>query len=176
MSKRILCILMPENFQDFEFNVPYLMFNKKEYTVDIAGLAAGVATGAFGLEVTPNFILDNLTHKDFDTYDALVIPGGPGSTTYLWGNKKLQDVVRYFHEQKKIVATICYACIVPVQTGILTGKEATVYPTNEAKAVFKKHGVTFSAQGVVSLADDKIITAQGPTFAKSFGQAIIDML
>ena len=176
MTKRILCVLMPEQFQDFEFNVPFLMFTKKRYTVDIAGLRPGVATGAFGLEVTPNLFLANLTTKDFGTYDALVIPGGPGSTKYLWGNKKLQEVVRYFHEKKQIIATICYACIVPVQAGILTGKEATVYPTNEAKAIFTKQGVMFRDQGVVSLADDKIITAQGPTFAKSFGQAIIDMV
>lgn len=167
---------MPEKFQDFEFNVPYLMFTKKGYTVDIAGLRPGLATGAFGLEVMPNLVLDTLTTKDFDCYDALVIPGGPGSTTYLWDNKKLQEVVQYFNQQKKIVATICYACIVPVQAGILTGKEATVYPTDEAKAILKKHAVTFLDQGVVSLQKDKIITGQGPTFAKSFGQAIIDML
>jgi len=169
---------MPEEFQDHEFNVPYTMLTKKGYTVDIAGFrpGGGVAVGSFGLEVTPTMVLDNMVPVDFDCYNAVFIPGGFGSTTYLWGNKKLQEVIRYFHEHKKIVAAICYASIVPVQAGILIGKKATVYPTDEAKTVLKKHGVTFSDQGVVSLNDDKIITAQGPTFAKSFGQAIIDML
>ncbi len=176
MAKRILFILMPENFQDHEFNVPYTMLTKKGYEVDIAGLKPGVATGSFGLEITPAFVLDNLTPAEFDGYDALVIPGGSGSTTYLWHNDKIQAVVRYFSDHKKIVATICYACIVPVQAGILAGKKATVYPTDEAKAVLKKHGVMFSEEGVVSLSDEKIITGQGPTFAKSFGQAIIEML
>ncbi len=176
MSKRILFIVMPENFQDHEFNIPYMMLIKKGFTVDIGGFRPGIATGSFGLEVTPNFVIDTLTPADFDLYDAVVIPGGSGSTTYLWGNKKIQEIVKYFHDHKKIVATICYACIVPVQAGILTGKKATVYPTDEAKAVFTKHGVTFSNDGVVSLSDEKIITGQGPTFAKPFGQAIIEML
>lgn len=176
MSKRILFVVMPEHFQDHEFNIPYTMLTKKGYTCDIAGFRPGVAIGSFGLEVAVTYVLDNLTTKDFDGYDALVIPGGQGSTTYLWHNKKLQDVVRYFQSRQHIVAAICYASIVPVQAGILTGKNATVYPTDEAKAVFKQHGVVFCADGVVSLPDDYIITGQGPTFARAFGQAIIDML
>lgn len=176
MSKRILFVVMPEKFQDHEFNIPYTMLTKRGYTVDIAGFRPGVAVGSLGLEITATCVLDNLTPADFDSYDALVIPGGGGSTTYLWHNKKLQEVVRYFHDKKRIVAAICYASIVPVQAGILTGKQATVYPTDEAKAVLKKHEVVFCADGVVSLPDDKIITGQGPTFAKTFGQAIIDML
>jgi protease I len=167
---------MPEQFQDHEFNVPYTLLTKKGYTVNVAGLKPGVAVGAFGLKVTPTCVLDSLTNADLDRYDAVVIPGGPGSTKYLWNNQRLQEVVKYFHEHKKVVAAICYACIVPVQAGILTGKRATVFPTTESKAVFKQHDVTFVDQGVVTLKDERVITAQGPTFAQPFGQAIIDVL
>jgi protease I len=176
MAKRVLFVVMPQQFQDHEFNIPYTMLTKKGYIVDIAGLTEGDAISTSGLKVTPSCILDKLTSKQFDDYAAMIIPGGPGSTKYLWNNVKLQESVRYFHAHKKIVACICYASIVPVQAGILIGKKATVYPTDEAKAILKKNGVEFIDQGIVTEENEKIITAQGPTFAKIFGQAIIDML
>lgn len=94
----------------------------------------------------------------------------------MWENEEIEDVVLYFHDKKKIVATICYACIVPAEAGILTGKVATVYPTDEAKAIFTENNITFSDEGVVSLPEERIITGQGPTFAQLFAQAIVDML
>ncbi len=177
MTKRILFILMPEKFQDKEFNVPYTMLKEKGYVVDIAGLKPGEAVGAFGLKVTPNKVIDQEPFPGgFERYDALVIPGGPGSTKYLWGNTEVQKIVRLFREHNKVIAAICHACVVPAEAGILTGKKATVYPTDDAKAIFHKHKVTFVDEGVVRLPDDNIITAQGPTFASDFGQAIIEMV
>jgi putative intracellular protease/amidase len=176
MCAKVLFVLMPEQFQDHEFNVPHTMLVEHKNIVDVAGFKQGIAIGSFGLKVTPNLQLSNLSMDDYLSYDALIIPGGAASTKYLWFNKELQKVVQFFHMNKKLVATICYACIVPVQAGILTHKKATVYPTDEAKAVFKQHHVEFVNQGTVVLTEDKIITAQGPTFAKEFGKVIITSL
>jgi protease I len=163
----ILFILMP-NHKPEEFNVPHKMLIDAGHTVDVAGLEAS--------QPEPNLMLADLTSDHFNKYDALVIPGGPGSKKYLWNNKAIQDVINYFHEQRKIIAAICYAVIVVVQTGILLNKHATVYATDEAKAILEENGVRFSKGGCVSLAPEKIITAQGPPNAQEFGQAILDML
>jgi protease I len=176
MSKKILFILMPERYRDEEFTTPYEMIKGANYHIDVAGFKAGEAIGTHGNVFTPNLLLENLKDTDFDTYDALIIPGGPASTTYLWNNETIQKIIQYFHGNSKIVATICYACIAPVQSGILKGKNATVFPTEEAKVHFTENDVTFSADGCVTLKDDKIITAQGPGFAKEFGKAILDLL
>ena len=174
--KKILFALMPENYRDEEFSIPYDMLVKKEYQVDVAGFRMGEAVGSGGYKHVPNLQLDNLTNQDFDNYDALVIPGGPGSTKYLWNNEKLQKIIKHFHDNKKIVAAICYAVIAPVQSGILKNKLTTVSPTDEAKAILKENNVIFSEQGCITLQDEKIITAQGPKFANEFGQAIINLL
>jgi protease I len=176
MEKRALFILMPKNFQDFEFNIPYTTLKSKGHSVDVAGLEPGEAKGSKELRHTPNLQLSELTNKDFDLYDALVVPGGPGSTQYLWDNKQIQDAVQYFNSKNKLVAFICYASIIPAQTGILNGKQATVYPTDEAKDIFSHHNVEFVDQGVVTLKDEKIITAQGPNFAQDFANEIVSML
>lgn len=176
MNKSVLFILMPENYQDLEFNVPHQILTKKGCKVDVAGLKPGVAKGKLGGSFTPNLLLSNLSESDFDKYDAVVVPGGPGSVEYLWDNKNVQNVVKYFNSKGKVVAAICYAVIVPVQAGLLKGKKATVFPTDEAKAVLKNFGVEFVDTGCVTLKDDKIITAQGPKFANEFANEIVKIL
>lgn len=174
--KKVLFVLMPTGYQDFEFRVPYTILLAAGHNVTVAGFTNEQAHGAFGDTFTPDVGLDTLTNESLATYDALVIPGGQGSTQHLWNNTHLQALVRTFHEQKKLVATICYACAVPAQAGILINKEATIYPTDEAKELFIHHKVKFADQGCVVLDSERIITAQGPTFARQFAQEINNFL
>ena len=174
--KKVLFILMPENYRDEEFCDPYNMLKDKNYEIDVAGFISGEAVGSEGHKHVPNLVLNRLLDVDFDQYDAIIIPGGSGSTKYLWDNEKLQKIIRYFHDNKKIVAAICHAVVAPVQAGILKNKKATVYPSDDAKEILEKHHVKFKDQGCVVLENEKIITSQGPKFTKEFGQAIIDLL
>ena len=139
-------------------------------------MTPGEAKGVRGYTHTPNLLYADLKTDDLEKYDALVIPGGPGSTKYLWGNENVQKTILYFHENYKIVAAICYGVIAVVQSGILLNKHAATYPTDETKAILEEHGVRFSKDGCVTLSDVKIITAQGPKFAEDFGNAILGML
>lgn len=174
MSK-ILCVLMP-NYRDEEFTVPHQIIIDAGHTVDVAGLIPGDAIGAGGHAHTPNLMFSDLKKDDLKNYDLLMIPGGPGSKKYLWDKKEIQETISYFHENQKPIAAICYAVIAVVQSGILLNKHATVYPTSEAKDIFEEYGVRFSKDGCVSLSAEKIITAQGPKFAKDFGNEILKML
>lgn len=176
MTGFILFVLMPVNFKDIEFKKPYDDLQKAGYTVDVAGLKPGVAKGVDGLEHTPNLQLSAMKSTDFDKYSALVIPGGPGSTTYTWNNATIMKTVNYFANNKKIVAAICHGCPVLAQAGILTGKSATTFPSDLAKKVFKQHNVTFVDIGCVVAQTDHVITAQGPKNAAEFSQAILNML
>ena len=176
MVTAILFILMPVDFKDIEFKKPYDELHKAGYIVDVAGLKPGVAHGVDGLEHAPNLQLANLNEKDFDKYAAVVIPGGPGSTTYTWNNKQIMKTINYFASKNKIVAAICHGCPVLAQAGILKGKSATTYPSNEAKEVFKQCNVTFVDKGCVVSQTDHVITAQGPKYAAEFSQAILNML
>ncbi|MFH1832488.1 MAG: DJ-1/PfpI family protein [bacterium] len=175
--KRILFILMPNDFQDTEFLEPYEMLLTEGHHVDVAGLTSrNIATGKFGYQHTPNKILAEMGPQDFDKYDALVIPGGQGCTEYLWDNEDVIDVVNYFHDNEKIVAAICHACVVLAQTGILRNKRATVYPSNEALEIFEDNDVIFVDEECVTLPDEKVITSQGPQYARIFGKAILELL
>lgn len=163
---------MPKDFRDEEFYEPYNLLKAKGFDIDVANIKTGVAIGANGYKFNPNLNLKNMNSKDFDKYDALVIPGGPGSIEYLWNNNEIQSIIKNFHTNKKVVAAICYAVIAIVQSGILAGKNATVYPTKEAKEILQKNNVNFLHDGTVHLEDEKIITSQGPAFASDFGEQI----
>ena len=174
--KKILFILMPKGFQETEFKVPFTMLQDEGYAIDIVGLEAGDAIGHQGTHVKTTGTISKLTPQNIEGYEAVVIPGGPGSVDYLWDNEPLQALVKQFHQKNKIIATICYACIVPVQADILQETVATVYPTNQAKGILAEHGVEFSEEGCVSNTKKRVITAQSPKFAKQFAQAILVML
>lgn len=174
--QKVLFILMPENYQDVEFSVPYQMLVDRKYEVDVAGLKPGVATGVNGYKHTPNLHFDDLDEENLQKYDALIIPGGPASEKYLWNNAKLQDIIRYFHDSKKIIAAICHAVGILAQSKILVNKSATIYPSEDALDILKENKVKYIPEGCVILPNDKIITAQGPEFANKFGNSIINML
>ena len=174
MSK-VLFILM-QNYRDEEFTVPYEMILDAKHEVDVAGITPEPAIGVKGHRHEPNLVLSELSTQEFDKYAALVIPGGPGSTTYLWDNEELFEIIRYFHGNQKVVAAICHAVVAIAKSGILLNKHATVYPTDEAKAILEEYGARLSKDGCVALKPEKIITAQGPQFARDFGQEILNLL
>lgn len=174
MNKKILFILMPKDYRDEEFYEPYNILKENGFKIDVASTKKGVAVGASGYKFEPNLILNKI--KNFDNYDALVIPGGPGSIKYLWNNNQIQSIIKQFHNSNKIVAAICYAVIPVVQSGILKNEKATVYPTKEARNILEKNKVKFVLDGIVVLNDKKIITGQGPKFAKEFGEQIAILL
>lgn len=176
MAKRILFILMPRDFQDLEFSAPHNALTKAGHTVDIASLSSGTCTGSAGLLVTPTHLLSAMKPADFDQYEAVVITGGFGSPTFLWDNEEVHSVVRYFHEHKKLVATICWASVVPARAGILQNRTATLYPTDDAKQIFVENKVIFNDALCVPLEKERIITAQSPSAVEPFIEAILKQL
>jgi len=176
MQKNILFILMPDQYRDEEFDVPYAGLTAAGHKVDVAGFGLRPAQGSRGGSHTPNLLLSNLSKKDLKKYHALVIPGGPGSSTHLWDNPAVLDVINFFIEHKKLVATICHACVVLAQTGVLEGKEMAVFPSDDALRICKEKGAIISDEGCVVIENGTLITAQGPKFADQFTQAILTNL
>lgn len=175
-SKKVLFILMPKDYQPIEFKTPYEMLREAGHEVTIAGLEHGAAVASDGTKQQIDWVLEDFTEEKFDEYDALVIPGGPGSSIYLWGNSNVQEVAQYFHNNDKLIATICHACAVPAEAGILKGRTATIYPDDEAKKLFDRCDVLFSDKPCVVDNGAKVITAQSPNEAMEFGQAILNFL
>lgn len=168
---KLLLVIAPEQFRDEELDIPKKAFEEAGIDVDIASTAAGTCTGMLGAVAEAGMTFDEV---DPDDYAGIVVVGGAGSQDYLWGSKKLQALVRAFFEEGKVVAAICLAPVVLARAGILSGRQATVYPSPAAVAEMKKAGANLLEIPVV--ADMQVVTANGPTAAAQFADTIITKL
>lgn len=107
---------------------------------------------------------------DFDSYDALVIPGGIPGTPNLAAHAGTTKQLRRAYEAGKLVAAICAGPTVFSKIGILQGVHATCYPGQVGDLT----GAIYEEKPVV--VEGNIITSRGMGTAIEFGLAIIEYL
>ncbi|MBI3600780.1 MAG: DJ-1/PfpI family protein [Nitrospinae bacterium] len=168
-GKNILMVIAPERFRDEELNHPKEIFEKEGGMVKIACKRTGKCTGMFGATATPDMLIKDAKSAD---YDAVAVVGGMGSPEHLWGDAQLHKLLQEADKAGKVVAAICLSGAVLARAGILKNKEATVFETPESLKELQKGGARFVRKDVVI--SGKIITANGPEAAKSFGTAIVE--
>jgi len=168
---KLLVAIAPQNFRDEELNEPLAIFHKSGIEYDIASTKTGNCKGMLGGSTQASLTFDRI---DPSLYAGIIVIGGVGSPTHLWGNKDLIKLVGVFYSSKKLVAAICLSPVVLARAGILRGKKATFFQTPESLAEMKLGGAIITETPIVI--DGKIITANGPSAAKAFGNAIISAL
>lgn len=168
---KALILLMPEDFRDEEFQIPRDKLASSGVSVTVAGLRGGQAKGILGLTVLPDILINDVNVGE---YDALIVPGGPGSPRYLWNDQRVLSLVKEACNKGKIVAAICLSGAVLANAGILKWKNATVFETPQSLKVFNEKGVNYVKQDVV--VDGRIVTARGPAAAEKFAEEILRIL
>ncbi|RJS72252.1 MAG: DJ-1/PfpI family protein [Candidatus Syntrophoarchaeum sp. WYZ-LMO15] len=166
---RILIIIAPEDFRDEEVLVPEEIFEEYGFTVDVASTTKKVAEGMRGTKIKPDLAFSDVNVGD---YDAIVIAGGIGSREYLWGDDLLRSLVIEAYNREKIVAAICLSPVILARAGILDGKNATVFPDDEAIKELVENGAIYQDEEVV--VSDRIITGRDPHAARVFALRIIE--
>ncbi len=173
---KIAMIIAPEGFRDEEFFVPYNHFLEKGYHVDVFSTKTGIAHGMLGGTFDVKHSVDEL---DIHNYDALVFAGGTG-TPIVRSNTRVLDVVKEAYNLHKVIGAICWSPTVLAKSGILEGKNVTVWFGNDPEynmttaEVLEKYGAHYVNEPVV--VDGNIITANGPKHAKEFAIAIDEVL
>ncbi len=118
----------------------------------------------FNMKVTVDLTIDE-TH--IDDYDALAIPGGFEEYGFYDDayDERFLNVIRKFHEQGKIIASICVAALPLGKSGILEGKQATTYNKNGRirQKTLETFGVHVINEPVVI--DRNVITCWNPSTA-----------
>ncbi len=168
---KLLITIAPERFRDEELERPIRVFEEAGIDYDIASTTAGTCTGMLGAVTEAALTFDDV---DPDDYAGIVVVGGVGSQDHLWGNETLASLVKSFFEQGKVVAAICLSPVVLARAGILAGRQATVFPSPAAVREMAKGGANLVDVPVV--ADMQIVTANGPSAAAEFADAIVSKL
>ena len=124
-------------------------------------------TGSHGVV----FMADALASEvDFETLDAIILPGGGVGTQNLAADGTVCEIAKKFAAEGKLVCAICAAPSVLGAAGILKGKKATCYPGFEDRLT----GAELCDKAVVR--DGNVITGRSMGAAVPFGLAIVSYL
>ena len=171
MSGKKIAILAAHGFEQSELEVPQQRLKEAGATVDVVSPESGQIRGwdmkDWGRPVKVDRALDSAKADD---YDAIVLPGGQINPDLLRVNEKALKFIRAFYDQGKVIAAVCHAPWLLIETGIIRGRRATSY--HSIKADVKNAGAKWEDSQVV--ADEGIITSRNPNDLEAFSAKIIE--
>lgn len=161
-------IIASQNFRNEELFKPKEILEKAGAKAVVVSTTREEVRGMLGAQVKPDLLLSELEVKD---YAAIVFVGGVGAAQY-WDDPLAHTIAREALEKGKVLAAICIAPVTLARDGVLSGKRATVFPSEVEK--LKERGAIYTGAKVER--DEKIITASGPEAAEDFGKALLQAL
>lgn len=97
---------------------------------DSANGAGRIYTGAHGIAISADTMLDSLDSSALAGFDGVALAGGWQGMLNLKASQKLREILREFKAEGKLVGAICASPIVLDAAGVLGGKFAC-YPSCE---------------------------------------------
>ena len=116
------------------------------------------------IPVRADEMFDAVKHQNFD---MLVLPGG---TLTIKDHDGLQELIKKYHTEGKLIAAICAAPAALGRAGVLAGKTAVCYPGLE------KHLEGARIGSHIVETDGNITTAKGPAVTPFFALKLLEIL
>jgi len=165
---KVLMVVAPQNFRDEEYQKPRQVLEQAGFEVEVASKGVSEAGGMFGAKATVD---KDISQVNVDDYSGVVFVGGTGAAVYFEDETAL-TLAKTAFEKGKVVGAICIAPSILANAGILTGKKATAFSSEQANLTAK--GAQYTAEAVT--VEGKIITANGPQAAQEFGEKLFEVL
>ena len=165
MSNKKVGMMVANGYEEVEMLTVVDLLRRAGITCDIISVT-GESTLTSSHRVTVEADLQ-YEEADFDSYDALVIPGGMPGTINLGEHAGVCGQLKKAYEAGKLIAAICAAPTVFGKLGLLEGKKAICYPGMEEQLT----GAIVTCEPAVC--DGNIITSRGMGTAINFGLAIV---
>src|SRR5262245_32960863 len=167
-SMRIL-ILVGDDYEDLELWYPLLRLQEAGASVTVAGQQAGYTyRGKHGYPCTSDGAISEMRGE---TFDGILVPGG-------WMPDKLRrdpnvlNLVRYFAQSGKLVATICHGPWILISAGVCRGVRMTSTPGIRDDVT--NAGASWSDEPVVI--DANFISSRRPPDLPVFSLRMIEWL
>ena len=171
LNERKIAILATHGFEQSELEVPRDRLRKAGATVEIISLASGEIRGwdkkDWGRPVKVDKTLGQVSSAD---YDAVVLPGGQINPDLLRVEPAALKFIKDVFDAGKIVAAVCHAPWLLIETGIAKGRKMTSYKS--IKTDVANAGAKWEDSEVV--VDQGVITSRNPGDLEVFSAKIIE--
>ena len=169
-GKRV-AILSDNGFEESELTSPKKALEDAGAVVDIVSAQKGKIKAwdhdHWSIELDVNVNLDDAKTEN---YDALMIPGGVMNPDQMRLHTNYIHFAEEFLEAGKPVAAICHAPQLLIETGMISGREMTSYPSIKTDLI--NAGVNWQDKEVV--VDNGLITSRSPKDLEAFNKKMIE--
>lgn len=166
--KSALLVIAQDVFRDEEYAEPKAVLEARGATVTTASVAAGPASGRFGLPAMADIAVADAAARE---WDAVAFIGGGGAAVF-FDDPHAHELARKTLADGHVLGAICIAPSTLAHAGLLTGVSATAFESREGDLT--QHGARWTGEPVTI--DGPIITANGPEAATAFGEALANAL
>lgn len=170
--KKALLIIAHSGFKLVEYGTSKKILIDAGIQVITASNLPGTATSSITNDkASVDLVLDDINAAD---YDGIFFIGGPGALENL-DNEKSYRIIREVAASGKIWGAICISPRILAAAGVLKNKKVTGWDKdNELAGILAKAGAEYVRKPVV--ADENLITGNGPEAAEEWGTAIAHAL
>jgi protease I len=171
LSNRKIAILTEEGFEQVELTSPKAALEAAGATVHVISPKSGKIKAwdktNWGIEINVDRQLSDVSP---DEYDALVLPGGVLNPDKLRQNVEAVAFVSSFLEEGKPVAAICHGPQMLIETGMISGRRLTSYPSLQTDLT--NAGAEWVDEEVV--VDNGLVTSRTPADLDAFNKKAIE--
>ncbi len=176
-----VCLLLPNGFEAVEASVFTDVIGWNNFQGD--GTTELVTVGTrdklkctWNFTVIPEMLIDDAR---VDEFDALAVPGGFEEAGFYEDayREDVQDFIREFDKQGKIIASICVGALPLGKCGVLNKRNATTYNLNNQ--IRQKQLAGFGANVLPDqpiVIDGNIITSYNPSTAFDVAFKLLELL
>jgi len=174
MTTKKALVLLADGAEEMEATISIDVLRRAQITVTVAGVALENKTFAVcsrGVKIIPDVTWGLEESSNLSDHDAIIIPGGAKGAKTLSENPGIQDLIRNYHRQGKVVAMICAGTLAAKASGIALGEKITSHPS-----VKEELAKDYDYQESRVAVSDNLITSRGPGSTFLFAMTIVEKL
>lgn len=159
-------LILTDTFEEVEALTQVDYLRRADIKVDMISITGKLqVTSNRGITVLADDLIENINLKE---YAGIIIPGGLPAAFDIREDKRVLEIIKKFDEEHKLISAICAGPSVLAKAGVLSGRNAVIYPGMEDELL----DATNVKEDAICI-DDNIITARGAGLAGELAYTLI---